>query len=380
MAPPPVRRRMCLLLRRLLPLQWFSILRLTQVVLTLRHCRVQVLGARRPPPIPTSEKGKSILRGESLRSASDVPPLGYSRPPRHIPVGKKPIQVPIAPQSRSWAQLFPSTEKPTSNNDLEFIVPEIKEDRLVVSCSEEDLKAMDDHWSLSLIGYIIGKDLLLGKDGAINDGDFIIHLAENPSLSLIQWVAFFPSLAPNHARKRGRGTKSPVKQMDIKNFLLSHKPQFVCLVETKLNDNSLKSLKRKLGIYPNSLLGPDARICLLSNADIMDVQLFWPLIKEDLLKAINFFFKRGCSLRLIITKVMALRLQPILKHLISHHQSAFIKGRNIHYNTLLAHELVKYLNQGLQINPSKSQIFASGLSADAFSLALGMVQFSLLVH
>ncbi|KAK1324497.1 hypothetical protein QJS10_CPA01g02394 [Acorus calamus] len=107
-------------------------------------------------------------------------------------------------------------------------------------------------------------------------------------------------------------------------------------------------------------------------------QLFWPLIEEDLLKAINFFFQRRCSLRLvshsfialipislhvdsldlyrpiylcntfykIITKVMDLILQPIMKHLISHHQSAFIKDRSTHHNTLLAHELVKYLNQG----------------------------------
>ncbi|KAK1323324.1 hypothetical protein QJS10_CPA02g00870 [Acorus calamus] len=70
-----------------------------------------------------------------------------------------------------------------------------------------------------------------------------------------------------------RGTKGHVKQMDIKNFLHSHKPEFVSLLETKLDENSFKALKRKIGLYPNSHLGPDARICLLWNEDIMDVQV-----------------------------------------------------------------------------------------------------------
>ncbi|KAK1282584.1 hypothetical protein QJS10_CPB22g00280 [Acorus calamus] len=41
---------------------------------------------------------------------------------------------------------------------------------------------------------------------------------------------------------------------------------------------------------------------------------------------------------------MATRLQSILPHLVSEHQAAFIKGRRIHHNILLAHELVKYLS------------------------------------
>ncbi|KAK1258851.1 hypothetical protein QJS04_geneDACA020256 [Acorus gramineus] len=107
-------------------------------------------------------------------------------------------------------------------------------------------------------------------------------------------------------------------------------------------------------------------------------QLFWSLINEDLLPVVNFFFLKGNLLRQIghsfislipkslnadsldsyrsislcntfykiITKIMAQRLQPLLPNLVSSHQSAFIKGRSIHHNILLAHELIKYLNQG----------------------------------
>ncbi|KAK1301682.1 hypothetical protein QJS10_CPB12g00917 [Acorus calamus] len=48
----------------------------------------------------------------------------------------------------------------------------------------------------------------------------------------------------------------------------------------------------------------------------------------------------------IFTKIMASRLQPLHPKLVSNHQSAFIKGRNIHHNILLAHELIRYLNHG----------------------------------
>ncbi|KAK1290058.1 hypothetical protein QJS10_CPB18g00601 [Acorus calamus] len=107
-------------------------------------------------------------------------------------------------------------------------------------------------------------------------------------------------------------------------------------------------------------------------------QHFWTLIKEDLTLAVNFFFLKGKLLRQvshsfialipkttnddsldsyrpislcnsfykIITKIMALRLQPLLPKLVSKHQSAFIKGRSIQHNILLAHELIKYHNQG----------------------------------
>ncbi|KAK1283226.1 hypothetical protein QJS10_CPB21g01808 [Acorus calamus] len=106
-------------------------------------------------------------------------------------------------------------------------------------------------------------------------------------------------------------------------------------------------------------------------------QLFWNTVHQDLVEAIqSFFISRRIlkqvshsfialipkslnadsidqyrpislcnTLYKIITKVMALRLGPLLPHLVSEHQAAFIKGRSIHHNILLAHELVKYLSQ-----------------------------------
>ncbi|KAK1257696.1 hypothetical protein QJS04_geneDACA016277 [Acorus gramineus] len=48
----------------------------------------------------------------------------------------------------------------------------------------------------------------------------------------------------------------------------------------------------------------------------------------------------------ILTKIMASRLQEVLPQIVSVHQTAFIKGRSIHHNILLAHELVNYLDKG----------------------------------
>jgi hypothetical protein len=46
----------------------------------------------------------------------------------------------------------------------------------------------------------------------------------------------------------------------------------------------------------------------------------------------NFAYK-------IISKILANRLKPLLKKIISPHQSAFLQGRSIHDNSILAHEL-----------------------------------------
>ncbi|KAK1259073.1 hypothetical protein QJS04_geneDACA023247 [Acorus gramineus] len=111
-------------------------------------------------------------------------------------------------------------------------------------------------------------------------------------------------------------------------------------------------------------------------------QLFWSTVKNDLVEAIQSFFlsenilrqvsnsfialipksldaetiDNYCPISLcntlykIITKVMALRLRSLLPQLVSDHQVAFIKGRSIHHNILLAHELIKYLS-----NPGMSR-------------------------
>ena len=46
------------------------------------------------------------------------------------------------------------------------------------------------------------------------------------------------------------------------------------------------------------------------------------------------------------SKILTNRLKSYLGVLVNHNQSAFIKGRNISENILLAHELVKGYNKG----------------------------------
>ena len=53
----------------------------------------------------------------------------------------------------------------------------------------------------------------------------------------------------------------------------------------------------------------------------------------------------------IITKVLLNRLQQVIGDLISHNQSAFLKGRSISDSLLLAHELVRGFN-----NPMGSRL------------------------
>ncbi|KAK1263132.1 hypothetical protein QJS04_geneDACA016228 [Acorus gramineus] len=107
-------------------------------------------------------------------------------------------------------------------------------------------------------------------------------------------------------------------------------------------------------------------------------QRFWPLIHHDLIQAVHHFFKHGHLLKQIshsfialvpksastesldgyrpislcntlykiLTKIMASRLQEVLPQTVNVNQPTFIKGRSIHHNILLAHELVNYLNKG----------------------------------
>ncbi|KAK1300235.1 hypothetical protein QJS10_CPB13g01231 [Acorus calamus] len=104
-------------------------------------------------------------------------------------------------------------------------------------------------------------------------------------------------------------------------------------------------------------------------------QVYWNVVKEDFISAIKSFFISGFLLRQLnhsfislipktkhadsfdnfrpislcnsvyktITKIMSERLQGVLPKLVLPNQSAFVKGRNIVHNTMLAHELVRYL-------------------------------------
>ncbi|KAK1275687.1 hypothetical protein QJS04_geneDACA016794 [Acorus gramineus] len=105
-------------------------------------------------------------------------------------------------------------------------------------------------------------------------------------------------------------------------------------------------------------------------------QNFWSDVKQDFIDAILSFFEWGHLLKQFnhtfislipkvkhaesfdnfrpislcnvvyktITKIMAERLQQVLPRLISHNQSAFVRGRNIVHSSILAHELTRAMN------------------------------------
>ncbi|KAK1314810.1 hypothetical protein QJS10_CPA01g01582 [Acorus calamus] len=103
----------------------------------------------------------------------------------------------------------------------------------------------------------------------------------------------------------------------------------------------------------------------------------WKIVKEEVILAVQSFFRDGKLLKQLnttfislipksqnadsleqyrpislcntiyklITKIMATRIQDVLPSLISSNQSAFIKGRKVSHNILLAHELITILHR-----------------------------------
>ena len=99
---------------------------------------------------------------------------------------------------------------------------------------------------------------------------------------------------------------------------------------------------------------------------------YWAMMKQDIFNSTQVFFHSGSLLKSlnktfitfipkvsvpeevtqfrpislcnvtykIITKIMVIRLKPLMNSLISSFQNAFIQGRNISDNVLLAHEIM----------------------------------------
>jgi hypothetical protein len=117
--------------------------------------------------------------------------------------------------------------------------------------------------------------------------------------------------------------------------------------------------------------GPDGHIGIFFNE-------CWSLIKEDTLAAINQFYNMNQqdlhflnqatvvlipkksqpervtdfrpvslihSFAKLLSKILANRLAPELKNLISHSQNAFIKKRCIHDNFMFVHQMIKELHR-----------------------------------
>ena len=127
--------------------------------------------------------------------------------------------------------------------------------------------------------------------------------------------------------------------------------------------------KAVFSLHPNKAPGPDGMTPFF-------FQHFWDVLKNDLIAAISSFFHSGQLLQAInetiitlipkvespisvsqyrpislcnvvyriISKILVNRLKPFLHHCISSNQSAFIPGRQIIDNIVIAHESIHCLN------------------------------------
>ncbi|XP_039004056.1 uncharacterized protein LOC120131001 [Hibiscus syriacus] len=154
----------------------------------------------------------------------------------------------------------------------------------------------------------------------------------------------------------------------------------------------------------------------------MFFKISWSVVGEDVVNAVTFFFQEAtihqafnstilalipkiqnpckvkdyrpiscCSVVYkIITKILVKRLSLVLPDLINLNQTAFLKGRSIIDNTLLAQELVKgygrknispsvlnhfYSLSGLNFNVNKTEFFAAGVSAGTLEFIKSATEF-----
>ncbi|KAK1307939.1 hypothetical protein QJS10_CPA09g00575 [Acorus calamus] len=111
---------------------------------------------------------RQAVRGQGLH-----PPQAAGRPQRgpdtgyRAQNGKGPqrgsrhtqpsLRAVLAPQPKTWAQLLPPTSSSTRSTALEKIDPGVEDGQVTISCLPEDTFEIENHWKLSLLGYVIGK-------------------------------------------------------------------------------------------------------------------------------------------------------------------------------------------------------------------------------
>ena len=156
-------------------------------------------------------------------------------------------------------------------------------------------------------------------------------------------------------------------QLKDTNILVITDQQRMTL-DQPIKDEEILQVVRQMGSF--KALGPDG-------IPTAFYQKFWPTVKTDILNMVKAFFHSGFLLRSlnhtyitlipkvptpervtqfrpislcnvtykIISKVLINRLKPFMDFLITPYQNAFIRGRKIIDNIILAHEVFEYLKK-----------------------------------
>ncbi|XP_055830788.1 uncharacterized protein LOC129899799 [Solanum dulcamara] len=187
-----------------------------------------------------------------------------------------------------------------------------------------------------------------------------IHQISDEQGNSIQGDDNIASAACTHFEKLFTAEEKHINEDVIKcilNIVTDQQNELLHSIPTK---EELKEVV--FSMSPTSAAGPDG----------MSGKFFWDIICDDLLKLVQHFFNGHCIPRYIshaclvllpkiehpnklskyrpislsnftskiISKLLCLRLAPILPQLISDNQSGFVKGRSISENIMLAQEII----------------------------------------
>jgi hypothetical protein len=151
----------------------------------------------------------------------------------------------------------------------------------------------------------------------------------------------------------------------VDKVVTDEKNVYICLI---LDENEIFLVIFDLGL--NKAPGPDGMTRLFYKS-------YWSIVKESVVNSVQPFFRGGFLLKefnhtnialipkidnpylvhhfrpisltnfnyKIISKILSNRFKPILNKIISPTQSAFLKGRSIHDNTILAYEVFHSMKQ-----------------------------------